>query len=92
MLGNLAKRAVNLAILFLAAVTFFLVPFGRRTLFQHCKAIVATEPATELGKELEKKGQEVKGTVIEEVMPTSVGSTATKAVAKAHPEASPKPR
>lgn len=91
MLGNLAKRAVNLAILFLAAVTFFLVPFGRRTLFQHCKAIFATEPATELGKELEKKGDEVKSTVIGEVMPTASPSVGPKAVAKA-PHDPAKPR
>jgi hypothetical protein len=71
MLGNLAKRAVELAILFLAAVTFFLVPFGSRTLFQHCKAIFTTEPAAELGREIEKKGREVVTEVKKEVAPSS---------------------
>jgi hypothetical protein len=69
MLGNLAKRAVELAILFLAAVTFFLVPFGSRTLFQHCRAIFTTEPAVELGREIEKKGQDVVTEVKKQVAP-----------------------
>ena len=67
MLGNLARRAVELAILFLAAVTFFLVPFGSRTLFQHCRAIFSTEPAAELGREIEKKGDEVVSEVKKQV-------------------------
>ncbi|MEO7095670.1 MAG: hypothetical protein ABI175_20600 [Polyangiales bacterium] len=70
MLGNLAKRAVELAILFLAAVTFFLVPFGSRTLFQHCKAIFTTAPAAELGREIEKKGQDVVAEVKKTVAPS----------------------
>ena len=72
-LGNLAKRAVELAILFLAAVTFFLVPFGSRTLFQHCKAIFSTPPAAELGREIEKKGHEVATEVKKQVAPPEPG-------------------
>ena len=67
MLGTLAKRAVELAILFLAAITFFLVPFGSRTLFQHCRAILTTPPAAELGREIEKKGQQVASEVKKQV-------------------------
>lgn len=70
MIGDLAKRAVNLAIVLLAAVTFFLVPFGRKTLFQHCKAIFTTAPAEELGRELEKKAKDVE----HEVTPSGVAS------------------
>lgn len=57
MIGNLARRAVELAVLFLAAVTFFLVPFGRRTLFQHLRAVMSTEPAEEMKREVEAKGR-----------------------------------
>ncbi len=46
-LGDLAKRVVNLAVLLVAVVAFFLVPFGRRTLAQHVAAIVGTPPARE---------------------------------------------
>jgi len=67
MLGDLAKRAVNVAVLLLAAVTFFLVPFGRRTLYQHLKAVFTTEPAEEMKREVQAKGkqivEEVKGDV-----------------------------
>lgn len=59
MLGDLAKRAVNLAVLLLAAVAFFLVPFGRRTLYQHVKAIFTTEPAQEMKREVQAKGKEI---------------------------------
>jgi len=46
-LGDLAKRVVNGAVLFVAALAFFLVPMGRRTLAQHVAAIVGTHPARE---------------------------------------------
>ena len=59
MIGNLARRAVELAILFLAAVTFFVVPFGRRTLFQHLRAVMTTEPAEEMKREVEAKGRQI---------------------------------
>jgi hypothetical protein len=45
--GELAKRFVNAMVLFLAAVTFFLVPMGRRTLAQHVVAMFGTTPARE---------------------------------------------
>lgn len=47
MLGDLAKRVVNGAVLFIAAIAFFLVPIGRRTMYQHMIAIGTTEPARE---------------------------------------------
>lgn len=47
MLGAIAKRLVNAGVLFLAAVTFFLVPLGRKTAAQHVVAIFGTEPARE---------------------------------------------
>jgi hypothetical protein len=59
MVGNLAKRAVNLAVLLLAAVTFFLVPFGRRTLYRHLVAVFTTDEAKEMKREVEAKGHEI---------------------------------
>ena len=45
MLGEIAKRLVNAAVLFLAAITFFLVPLGERTPAQHLTAIFDTPAA-----------------------------------------------
>lgn len=47
MLGEIAKRVVNAGVLFLAAVTFFLVPLGRKTAAQHVVAIFGTGAAHE---------------------------------------------
>lgn len=77
MLGELVKRAVNLVVVVLAAVTFFLVPLGSKTMFQHVCAIFSTKEAGELGRELEKTGK----TVVHEV---------EKEVASAPPDAGKK--
>lgn len=47
MLGVFVKRVVNGLVLFLAALTFFLVPIGRKTPAQHVVAIFSTRPARE---------------------------------------------
>jgi hypothetical protein len=72
MVGNLAKRAVNLAVLLLAAVAFFLVPFGRRTLYRHLVAVFTTDEAKEMKREVETKGQQV----VDEVKSTALASPA----------------
>lgn len=59
MLGELAKRVINLVVVVLAAITFFLVPLGSKTLYQHMRAIFATPAADELGRELKKTGEGV---------------------------------
>ncbi len=59
MLGELAKRLINLVVVVLAAITFFLVPLGSKTLYQHMRAIFATPAADELGRELKKTGEGV---------------------------------
>jgi len=46
-LGDFVKRVVNGLVLFLAALTFFLVPIGRKTPAQHVVAIFSTRPAHE---------------------------------------------
>lgn len=65
MLGELVKRVVNLVVVALAAVTFFLVPLGDKTLFQHLQAVFATPAAGELGRELKKTGEGVVNTVVQ---------------------------
>lgn len=67
MLGNLLKRLVNAAVLALAAVTFFLVPMGGKTLFQHAAAVFTSAPAREAGQAVEGAGRRVARAVQTEV-------------------------
>ena len=69
MLGELAKKAVNLVVVALAAVTFFLVPVGNKTLFGHAKALFATREADELGRALESTGRKLAEEVQSEAVP-----------------------
>lgn len=69
MLGELVKRLVNLVVVALAAVTFFLVPLGDKTLFQHLQAVFGTPAAGELGRELKKTGEGVVNTVVQSPPP-----------------------
>lgn len=52
MLGDFVKRVVNGLVLVLAALTFFLVPIGRKTGAQHVVAIFSTRPAQEAATDL----------------------------------------
>ncbi len=47
MVGDFFKRLVNGVVFLLAALTFFLVPIGRKTAAQHLVAIFTTSPARE---------------------------------------------
>jgi hypothetical protein len=47
--GDLLKRVLNLVVLALAALTFFLIPVGPRTPAAHLVAILSTPPAREAG-------------------------------------------
>lgn len=47
MIGDFFRRLVNGAVMLLAALTFFLVPIGRKTGAQHLVAIFSTPPAHE---------------------------------------------
>ena len=46
-MGELIKRFFNGMVFFLAVLTFFLVPLGRKTPAQHVSAIFSTKPAQE---------------------------------------------
>jgi hypothetical protein len=75
MVGELIKKAVNLVVVVLAAITFFLVPLGTKTTFQHLCAIFSTQEAGELGKELERTGKTVVEEVEKQVVPAPHPST-----------------
>jgi hypothetical protein len=57
------RRIIN-ALLWLVGLVvvlgaYFFVPVGRFTLFEHTLRIAATEPAQELGDDLEETGEEL---------------------------------
>ena len=52
MLGTLGKRAIDLAVLFFALYAFAFVPLGKRSAFDHLRAIFSTPPAKTAGEEL----------------------------------------
>jgi hypothetical protein len=69
-LGDFVKRVVNGLVLLLAALTFFLVPIGRKTAAQHVVAIFSTEPAHEAAVDLAvaaKKAFQRAGTAVAEL-------------------------
>lgn len=52
MLGNLARRTVELAVFFFAAYAFVFVPLGNRTGLEHCRAILRSRAAREAGHDI----------------------------------------
>jgi hypothetical protein len=53
-LGLFGKRAIDLAVLFLALYAFAFLPLGKRTGLEHVRAILRTRPARDAGHELGK--------------------------------------
>ena len=51
-LGLLGRRAIDLAVLFLAVYAFAFVPLGKRTGLEHLRAILETRPARDAGHEI----------------------------------------
>lgn len=52
MLGLFAKRPFEVVVLFFALYAFVFVPLGKRTGFEHLKAILGTPAAKNAGSEL----------------------------------------
>ena len=56
----MVRRLIGLAVSLIGVGSFlylfFEVPLGRRTLYEHCQRIAATEPAQELGEDLQSAG------------------------------------
>jgi hypothetical protein len=62
-LGEIAKRVVNAGVLFLAAVTFFLVPLGKKTAEQHLVAVAGTSAASEAADAFADAGRKIVASV-----------------------------
>lgn len=56
---GLFKTALRLAIFALALFTFFAVPLGEKTLYQHVSRLLSTEEAKDLGRELKGASQKI---------------------------------
>lgn len=67
MFGEFIKRLVNGVVLLLAAIAFFLVPVGKKTLAQHMVAIFTTKPAREAAAALSETARKLASTAMAEV-------------------------
>jgi hypothetical protein len=65
MLGNLARRFVDIAVTVLAIYAFFRVPIGRHTAFGHLAAIFSTEPAHEAADDVRSAGAELRDRAVD---------------------------
>ena len=70
MVRRLIGTAVSLVGILSFLYLFFEVPIGRRTLYEHCRLIGATEPAQELGDDLETAGHGLRARVEGAIAPT----------------------
>lgn len=57
MLGLFGKRAIDLAVLFLALYAFAFVPLGKRTGLEHLRAVLQTRPARDAGHEIREAAE-----------------------------------
>lgn len=65
MIGRKLDAILGLIGLGTLVYVFFTVPIGSRTAYEHVRRIAATEPAQELGREVERTSQEVTKQVVE---------------------------
>ena len=59
-LGNLARRAIDLAVLLLALYAFAFVPLGRRTGLEHLRAILKTPASRDAGHEVTQAAERLR--------------------------------
>lgn len=67
MLHRIGRRALELVIALFALLGFFYVPLGKKTGYEHAKAIFSTKPAKEAGREIVHAGDRIKTKMIDEV-------------------------
>lgn len=67
MLHRIGRRGLELLIALFALLGFFYVPLGKKTGFEHAKAIFSTRPAKEAGREIVHAGDRIKTKMIDEV-------------------------
>jgi hypothetical protein len=65
--GDLIKRFFNGMVFFLAILTFFLVPIGKKTGAQHAAAIFSTKPAHEAAESFAEAARRLTVIVADEI-------------------------
>ena len=65
MITHLGRRALEVGVGLFALLGFAFVPLGKKTGLEHVKAIVATEPAKEAGRELLAAGDKLRVTLMD---------------------------
>lgn len=63
MVTRIGRRALEIGVGMFALLGFCFVPLGKKTALEHVKAIVATGPAKEAGKELLEAGLKLRAKV-----------------------------
>jgi hypothetical protein len=66
-LTRIGRRALELVVALFALLGFFYVPLGKKTGFEHVKAIFSTPPAKEAGRDLVQAGDRIKAKMLDEV-------------------------
>lgn len=66
-LTRISRRALELLVALFALLGFFYVPLGKKTGFEHVKAIFSTRPAKEAGQDLVQAGDRIKAKMLDEV-------------------------
>lgn len=84
MLNRIGRRGLELVIALFALLGFFYVPLGKKTGFEHAKAIFSTKPAQEAGREIVQAGDRIKTKMLDEVRRAPDSDAAT---VEAKPEA-----
>ena len=78
MITRLGRRALEIGVGLFALLGFAFVPLGKKTGLEHVKAIIATEPAREAGREMLAAGEKLRAKILES-LPTHSGSPASPA-------------
>lgn len=76
MITRIGRRLLELGLGLFALLGFAFVPLGKKTGLEHTKAIFATEPAREAGRELAEAGQKLRDKMLEAAIPRAEPSDA----------------
>jgi hypothetical protein len=74
-LGNAARRLVDLTVLGFAAYAFVFVPLGKHTAYQHLRSVLSSKESVKAGDELKQAGHKLANELISQAQ-THAHSTA----------------
>lgn len=74
MITRVGRRVLEIGVGMFALLGFAFVPLGKKTALEHVKAIVATGPAKEAGKELLEAGLKLRARVFQTATSPDAGA------------------